>query len=446
MPWVYRGYSHQRHVLPVLVEHTRRCSAAHYFAEYAILHSRKILFLVAGGIELIWYRTVERVTLPASKYPLNGAIWVIIILTLSIVSSTHYTNAATPSQASAAKSALNWLSINEKADGSFEDFPQIPTPGAALALWLNNSRSPQAAKSFNWIASQLDDSSSYAWGEADIPGVMLYTLGASNNVGLLHNPASVSSGLGAYQQKSSGFIGYYAQSPDGSYAQVATSVDTAMALWGMSQANSPISYENQTFAINYLLSLQNVDGRFNLTSTISQSSTDALGPEPISVTALVLLALRFAGKYTADDNHVSKALDFLANTISKNFTTTGDHKGHVYGAALSALAFQAYGRTVQALASVAFTLTQQNSDGSFLDAARGSSQKTLDTGWVAIALEQVQPGPLFGSFLSPIVFVGIIVAVGVAAVVAILAVFLVVSRRGSKQTAASGAVLNVLTN
>jgi len=219
-----------------------------------------------------------------------------------------------------------------------------------------------------------------------------------------------------------------------------------MALWGIFQANSAISKENRTFALDYLLSLQNVDGSFNLTSTIPQSSTDALGPEPISVTALVLLALRFAGKYTADDNHVSKALDFLANTISKNFTTTGDHKGHVYGAALSALAFQAYGRTVQALASVAFTLTQQNSDGSFLDAARGSSQKTLDTGWVAIALEQVQPGPLFSSFLSPIVFVGIIVAVGVAAVVAILAVFLVMRRRGINQTVASGAVLTVLTH
>src|SRR5207249_814174 len=133
-----------------------------------------------ASLSLYWGSLLERVTLPASKYPLNGAIWVIIILTLSIVSSTHYANASTPSQTSAAKSALNWLSINEKADGSFEDFPQIPTPGAALALWLNNSGSPQAAKSFNWIASQLDDSSSYAWGEADIPGVMLYALGASN--------------------------------------------------------------------------------------------------------------------------------------------------------------------------------------------------------------------------------------------------------------------------
>ncbi len=358
----------------------------------------------------------------------------------------HFANGATTSQASAIKSSLSWLSNNEKTDGSFESFPQIPTPGAALALWLNDSHSAQAAKSFTWLASQLDNSSSYAWGEADIPGEMLYTLGASNNVGLLHNFASISSELRAYQQQSSGFIGYYAQLSDGSYAQVATSVDTAMALWGMSQAKSPISQENQTFALNYLLSLQNVDGSFNLTKTISESSTYALGPEPISMTALVLLALRYGGKYTTDDNQVSKALDFLANTISQNFTTTGDRKGHVYGAALSALAFQAYGRTVQALAPVAFILTQQNSDGSFLDVVRGSTQKTLDTGWVAVALEQVQSGPLFSSFLSPILLVGAIVAVGVAAVVGVVVVYLVVRRRASKQIMTSGAPSTISTH
>jgi hypothetical protein len=275
---------------------------------------------------------------------------------------------------------------------------------------------------------------------------MLYALGASNNVGLLHNPASVSSELRAYQQKSSGFIGYYAQLPDGSYAQVATSVDTAMALWGLSQANFPISQENRTFALNYLLSLQNTDGSFNLTSTISRSSTDALGPEPISVTALVLLTLRFAGKYMTNDNHVSKALDFLANTITKNFTTSGDQKGHVYGAALSALAFQAYDRSAQAVSSIAFILTQQNADGSFRDIARGSSQKTLDTGWVTVALEQVQPGPLFNSFLSPLVFVGVIILVGVVAVVGIVAVYVLLRRQAAKSTLSSGTMPAISTN
>jgi hypothetical protein len=354
-----------------------------------------------------------------------------------MISPMHSVNAAATAQASAVKSALHWLSSNEQADGSFESFPQIPTPGAALALWLNDSHSALAARSLTWLASQLDNSSSYAWGEADIPGEMLYTLGASNNVGLLNNLATISSELGAYQQLSSGFIGYYAQLPNGSYAQVATSVDTSMALWGMSQVNSLISSQNRTSALNYLLSLQNVDGSFNLTKTISQSSTDALGPEPISVTALVLLALRNVGKYTTDNSQVSKALDFLANAISKNFTTTSDHKGHVYGAALSALAFQAYGRNVQALASVASILTRQNSDGSFLDAARGSTQKTLDTGWVTVALEQVQPGPLFSSFLAPILLVGIIIAVAVVAIVGVVVVFIVMRQRASRPTTSS---------
>ena len=363
-----------------------------------------------------------------------------------MVSTTHYASAAATSQASEVKSALHWLSSNENADGSFESYGQILTPGAAFALWLNDSRSVQAAKSFSWLASELDNSSSYAWGEADIPGEILYSLSASNNVGLLHSFTLVSSELGAYQQQSSGFIGYYAQLPDGSYAQVASSVDTSMALWGMSQANSPISQQNRTFALNYLLSLQIADGSFNLTKTISQSSTNALGPEPISVTALVLLTLRNAGKYTANDNHVSKALDFLSSAISKNFTTTADHKGHVYGAALSALAFQAYGRSVQALASVAFIMTQQKSDGSFLDVARGSSQKTLDTGWVTVALEDVQPGPLFSSFLAPILLVGIIVGVGAIAVIGVVVVFLVMRQRTSRKITSSGSAPTISTH
>jgi A-macroglobulin TED domain len=325
---------------------------------------------------------------------------------------------------------VNWLASNEHADGSFESFPQIPTPGAAFALWLNDSSSSKAAKSFSWIASQLDNSSSYAWGEADIPGLMLYTLGESGSIGLLHSLSPVSSELGSYQAQGSGFMGYYAQLPNGSYAQVVSSVDTSMALLGMFSANSPISQQNRTFATNYLVRLQNNDGSFNLTSAISQSSTNALGPEPISLTALVLLALRYEGKFNADDSHVSKALSFLTKEVSENFTISSDHRGHVYGAALSALVFQAYSRPVQAAASIAFILTQQNPDGSFLDVARGSSQKTLDTGWVTVALEKVEEGPLLSPFLTPIAIIGIVVLVGVVAVLAVLVASLVIRRRG----------------
>jgi prenyltransferase beta subunit len=355
------------------------------------------------------------------------AIWVSILLVLSFVSPMHLLNAAAASQNSVVRSSLHWLSSNENADGSFESYGQIPTPGAAFALWLNDSHSVQAAKSFSWLASQLDNSSSYAWGEADIPGAMLHFLTASSNLALI-NIQSDFSNLLTYQMSRGGFTGY---APGPSYVPVASSVDTAMALWGLVDANH-IPSQNRTAAANFLLSLQNPDGSFNLTSSISSDPLNAFGPEPISVTALTILSLR-DDSYIATNNNVSKALDFLANTISKNFTTTGDHRGHVYGAALSALAFQAYGRTAQALAALAFILTQQNSDGSFLDVVRGSSQKTLDTGWVTVALEEVQPGPLFGSFLSPGVFVGVIVAIGAVAVISVLVVFVLLSRRTRRQ-------------
>ncbi len=356
-----------------------------------------------------------------------------------MVSLTQNVNAAATSQASAVKSALHWLSSSQNADGSFESYGQIPTPGAALALWLNDSHAAQAAKSFSWLASQLDNSSSYAWGEADIPGAMLHSLSASSNIPLIHNQSDFSNLL-SYQQSSGGFTGY---APGPSYVPVASSVDTDMALWGLVDTNH-ITSQNRTAAANLLFSLQNTDGSFNLTSAVSSDPLNAFGPEPISVTALTILALKDAS-YTSANSHVSKALDFLTKMISANFTTTGDHKGHVYGAALSALAFQAYGRNIQALASVAFILTQQNSDGSFLDVARGSSQKTLDTGWVTVALEQVQPGPFFGSFLPRIFLVGIFVAIGVVAVVGVVVAYLVLSRRGKKQTMVSGFAMTIST-
>jgi len=297
---------------------------------------------------------------------------------------------------------------------------------------LNDSRSPRASASFSWLASQLDDSSSYAWGEADIPGQILYTLSTSGNVRLLSN-SSDSSGLLAYQQTNGGFLGWYDSS---SGLQTTSSIDTAMALWGLIEAQM-ISSSKQQQAVNYILSLQNHDGSFNLTKTEAANHFETLGPESISTTALVVLVLKSAS-FTASDTRVSNALDFLSAASSTNFTASHDNKGHVYAAALSALAFNAFGRAVQAIAAVGFILLQQNPDGGFRDIGRLSAgSNALDTGWAVIALEQVQPGPLFSSFLSPIVLVGIIVAVGVVAVVGVVVVFLVVNRRASKQTAAS---------
>jgi prenyltransferase beta subunit len=241
-----------------------------------------------------------------------------------------------------------------------------------------------------------------------------------------------------FQQSDGGFKGY----TDAQGNVYESSVDTALALRALVQANA-INASARHLAAQFLLTLQNTDGSFNLAQGIRSDPIYSQGPEPVSITALVLLALKDASfPYTVNEVHVSSALNFLTNAASGNFTASSDHKGHVYAASLSALAFSAFGRAAQAAAAVAFVSSNQNSDGGFGDIIQSHRHfsNPLDTAWGAIALQAVQPGPLFSSFLSPLVFVGVIILVGVAAVMGVVVVFLVVSRRASKQTATSGAL------
>ncbi len=241
--------------------------------------------------------------MPASVGTCSAALILILVGGAIFPVPGHAANSYGLSQSSAVKSSLTWLVSNEKSDGSFGS-SQISTPPAAYALWLNDSRSPKASASFSWLASQLDDSSSYAWGEADIPGQILYTLSTSGNVRLLSN-SSDSSGLLAYQQTNGGFLGWYDSS---SGQQTTSSIDTGMALWGLLGMHA-ISSSKQQQAVSYLLSLQNRDGSFNLTRTEASNHYETLGPESVSTTALVVLVLKSAS-LTASDTRVSNALVF----------------------------------------------------------------------------------------------------------------------------------------
>src|SRR4029077_6158121 len=211
----------------------------------------------------------------------------IIFLFLSLAQPPHFASAASTSQAVAIKSALNWLTSNENTDGSYGPFSQISTAFAAYALWLNNSHSAKAATSYSWLATQMDSSSSDLWAypEADIPGEIFYSLSASSNLGLLHN-SSDTTALLSMQDSTGGFRGYY----DSSGNQVTSSIDTDMALLGLIAAKA-IPTPNQTNAESYLFSLQNSDGSFNLTSNTKANSFDTLGPDPVSITGITLLAL-----------------------------------------------------------------------------------------------------------------------------------------------------------
>ncbi len=275
----------------------------------------------------------------------------------------------------------------------------------------------------------MDDSGNWFWGnygEADVPGASLFSIAASGNLHLTQT-ATVASNLFQFQQSNGGFFGYYSTSFGGS---VTSSVDTSEALRGLIGARA-MNASSQQSAVNYLFTLQNSDGSFNLTSTKSYDPIYSQGPEPVSITALVLLALRDAS-YTDANTHVSKALNFLT-TASSKYSMIANDTNAVYSASLSALAFYAFGRTAYAYDAIAFILSHQNSDGGFRDSTRSSpGSNALDTAWASIALLQVVPGRVLSSVLPEVVIFGIIAGIVALAVIVGIVVYLV--RRNKTQT------------
>ena len=323
--------------------------------------------------------------MPASRVPV--VLTLIVLSTVAFASPDHRTQIigqpvvrlAPSNLSSAIDSALLWLAHNQSADGSYGAYQEHLAAAAAYSLWLNSSTSPKATLSYSWLAHQLNSSLTWFWGqygEADVPGAVLFSLALSSNLNLV-NTTIVADNLLQLQKPNSGFEGYY----DGS-ATVASSVDTDMALLGLINARA-ISVSSQTYAIDYVLSLQNPSGSFNLTSSKPFDPFYSLGPDPISITALTLLLLKIAG-FAHDSPSISGALAFL------NAAASSDFGGHLYAGALSALALKAFNEPANVVTAVEYILSQQNSDGGFSDSSRSSPSKSnaLDTGLAAVALEE----------------------------------------------------------
>ena len=307
-----------------------------------------------------------------------------------------------PTLSSGLGGALHWLDSNQSSSGSYGDYREHWAAAAAYALWLNNSNAANAALSYSYLAKQMSDPSSWFWGaygEADVPGLVLYSIASSSNLGLV-NPRSVAAELLQFQKSTGGFAGYY----DLDRGQTVTSsVDTDMALLGLLSSNlccrhgghhqlvpvQLIPAQNRTRAIQYLLTLQNTDGSFNLTSTRSYDPIYSLGPDPVSITALTLLALKSYG-FTIDQAPISNGLRFLSEAV----LASSCENGHVYSTAVSTLVFNAFDQPYESAASTVYILSQENRDGGFSDSSRSSYPRSdaLDTGWAAIALEPQSTG------------------------------------------------------
>ncbi len=285
-------------------------------------------------------------------------------------------------------SALTWLVAHEGSNGSYGDNQEFSTAAAAYALWLNDSTSSSVSLAYTYLGHQLNDNSTWFWGrygEADIPGELLFSISITQNLGEV-NSSAVKSNLLSFQESNfrttnGGFDGYL-EYINGNYRRVASSVDTSMAIWGLSNAEL-IPDTNRTAAANYLLTLQNSDGSFALTENIAADPVQSLGPDKTANTALAVLALRDNG-FNANSRPISASLNFLSSATSTGF----GGPGHVYDAALSVIAFLECYHPREAASALAYLSNQQNKDGGFFDASRSSpSSNALDTGWAAVALQ-----------------------------------------------------------
>ncbi len=332
--------------------------------------------------------------MPASRARLAVTLFVILSLIplqplpRNISSQPSIIPLLAPSQLPSVASALAWLSANQSSDGSYGPYFEGEAAAAAYAFWLNDSDSRNATSSYTYLAGQLNSSSTWFWNftEADVPGEILLSIGLSEHLGMIQNLSEVSSRLLQLQLPNGGFEGYFDPTigpcdPGPCGRTVTSSVDTAMALWGLSNAET-IPEDGRTAAVRYLLTLQNTDGSFNLTRTTKANSLSSLGPDPVSITALATTVLHDNG-FKQSDPSISTALSFLNRAASASF----NGRGHVYDAALSTLAFLQYNHACDAVRTLTYLIAQQNSDGGFRDMTRGPGSNALDTGWAAIALQ-----------------------------------------------------------
>ncbi len=288
--------------------------------------------------------------------------------------------------------AIDWLKKNQREDGSYGSWTEHWTSPAMIALYKSEGNSSNVTTGLNWLKTQLEDSSSWfweTWGEADVPSISLYAFTQTDHLSDI-DLSNISSNILSFQQMSGGFKGYYDPNLG---SQVESSVDTTIAVLGLINANA-IPEENKNKAVNYLLNLQNSDGSFNLTPTIQSDPLYSHAPEPISLTAMVLLTLKDCGLDTSNTS-VLNGMNYLKNSATNCFDN------HSYATALSSIVFDRFNELSYELIAINCLKSLQNPDGGFSDRIRTTNvSNALDTGWAAIALQKVTPLIKVGVLIS----------------------------------------------
>src|SRR5436309_81956 len=174
-----------------------------------------------------------------------------------------------PTLSSGLGGALHWLDSNQSSSGSYGDYREHWAAAAAYALWLNDSKSANAALSYSYLAKQMSDPSSWFWGaygEADVPGLVLYsiasTLLALKSYGFTIDQAPISNGLR-----------FLSEAVLASSCENGHVYSTAVSTLVFNAFDQP--YESAASTV-YILSQENRDGGFSDSSRSSYPQSDAL--------------------------------------------------------------------------------------------------------------------------------------------------------------------------
>jgi hypothetical protein len=133
-------------------------------------------------------------------------------------------------------------------------------------------------------------------------------------------------------------------------------------------------------AIQYLQSLRNLDGSYNLTNDLELGSFWSLAPDIYAQTAFVVWGLEIAGQ---PESEMVASLAFLQDGAQNNFNDTN----RTYAAAITSIVLAAYNYTNGSIKALDNLQCTQREDGGFRDSGRfGEDSNVLDTAFAILAI------------------------------------------------------------
>lgn len=281
--------------------------------------------------------------------------------------------------------AMEFIKSKQLVNGAFDSFSSPQSPAAVLALYaMENSSNLTAGAAY--LKSDLENPASYSWGEADIPGFELYAYTKAGNLTEI-NLTDITERLFGLKGQNGGFKGYFqcvanCSDPDWQnqvWVPVEDAISTSAALMGLVSANS-INDSQKNETIQYLQSLRNLDGSYNLTNDLELGSLWSLAPDIYAQTAFVVWSLEIAGQPESD---VAPSLAFLQNGAQNNFSDAN----RTYAAAVTSIVLTAYNYTNSSIKALDNLQCAQREDGGFRDSGRfGSDSNVLDTAFAILAI------------------------------------------------------------